>query len=361
MRRAEDKSRLVQYDVLRVITTLLVVVSHCHYHVFVTPYGGIDYTGLMGSSGASWEILWIITDFVNTFTMPIFMALGGALFFRSMANGRFQSLGGLAANKAKRLLIPFLVVATLYSFPLKLLTGYFSGSENVLLDLLVGQLLVQGNTHLWYLPAMFFEFLICYVLEVYVKIPKWIKLVVLAGAATFAWCFVTPIQMLTYVLRFAVWFYAGYCFEAIRPRFDWWVGWGRAVVCCLATGLFYLVVRLAFGDSGISLFLRVMGLKLLVPAVAGAALYALACGIARTKLVSGKLYRCLHRDSFGIYLYSDPVNYVVLYLGATLCGEFLFGSSVGVFVLFALRIGLTLTCSVLVSELLRRCKVKYMV
>lgn len=361
MSRGTRNGKVIQYDVLRVITTLLVVISHGHYHVLDTPYGGIDHSALVDPGSFSWILLGDITEFINTFTMPVFMALGGALFFRSMEKGRFQSLGALAANKAKRLLLPFLVVATLYSFPLKFLTGYYDDSQNVLWDFFVGQLLVQGNTHLWYLTAMFFDFLICYVLEVHVKIPRLIKLVALAVVSVYAWRITDPILMLVYPLRFAVWFYAGYCFETVRDRVDRFTGMSWGLIGCVATGLVYAGVRLMFDGIGFSGYLRSIGLKLLVPAVAGLALYALACGLAGTKLMGSKLYDLLSRDSFGIYLYSDPINYVVLYLGATFFGAFLFGDGLGVFVLYALRIMTTLVCSILITELLRRCKVKHII
>ena len=62
-----------------------------------------------------------------------------------------------------------------------------------------------------------------------------------------------------------------------------------------------------------------------------------------------------------MYLYSDPMNYVVLAVGSVLGGTFLFGTTTGVFLLFALRVGVTLTVSILVSELLRHFKVKYII
>lgn len=351
--------RIPQYDVLRVIATLLVVISHGHYHAFQTGFGGIDYSALMVGGDLSWKLIRVITEFINSFTMPTFMALGGALFYRSMERGKFQTLGKLAVDKAKRLLIPFLVVSVLYSFPLKLVTGYFSGSDNVLRDFLLGQLLIQGNTHLWYLIAMFIDFLICYVLEVYIKVPRLVKLAVLAVVSVTVWNF--QIYLVAYPLRYMVWFYAGYCFESQRERIGGFAGSGWGILGCVAAGVVYFGVRSLLDGVGISGVLRTLSMRLLVPGIAASSLYALSCGLARTKALSSKLFRCLSRNTFGIYLYSDPVNYVILYMGATFFGPFLFADSFGIFVLYFLRIAVTLICSILVSELLRRCKVKYIV
>ena len=44
-----DKSgvKIYEYDVLRVITTLLVIISHCGYYNIITNYGGIRYGELV--------------------------------------------------------------------------------------------------------------------------------------------------------------------------------------------------------------------------------------------------------------------------------------------------------------------------
>lgn len=358
---SRNKNRVVQYDVLRVITTLLVVISHGHYHAFDSGFGGIDYSALMVGGDFSWKLIGAVTEFINSFTMPTFMALGGALFYRSMKKGRFQTLGALAMDKAKRLLIPFLVVSVLYSFPLKLATGYYSGSENVLWDFLLGQLLVQGNTHLWYLPAMFLDFLIVYLLERYVKLPRIVKLAGLAVISVAAWADQDPVLLVAYPLRFAVSFYAGYCFESVRRKYARFTGFGWGALGCIATVVVYLVCRQLIDPIGLSRVVRLAGQKLLLPGVAALTLYAIACGLAGTGIIRTRLYGCLSRNTLGIYLYSDPLNYVVLAVGSVVCGSVLFGTNVGVLVLYGLRIGVTLTGAVLVTELLRKCKVKHII
>lgn len=352
------KERVGQYDVLRVITTLLVVVSHGHYHALITAYGGIDYSSLVGDGNSSWSLIHGLIHFINGFTMPVFMALGGALFCRSLQSGSIRSFRQLLVSKAQRLLIPFFVVAVLYSFPLKWLAGYFDGSQSVLKDFVVGQLLVQGNTHLWYLPAMFFDFLICYALERHVKLPRWLIVTVLAVVSLLAW--EVPVLLVSYPLRHALWFYCGCCFERWRQGSDRTFTVAQGLVGCVLLALVYMGVgRIA--PYGIRLVIRFACQKLLVPAAAGWALYALSCGIARTELVKTGLYRCLSRDSFGIYLYSDPVNYLILYAAAATFGPFFFGHPLGTMVLFVMRIVITLGCGIAVSELLRKFNVKYIV
>ena len=74
------------------------------------------------------------------------------------------------SKEAKRLLYPFLLVSIFWSFPLKYLSGYWNNSVNVLYDIVVGQLLIQGNTHLWFLPTLFFEFIMFWL---FFRYGKW--------------------------------------------------------------------------------------------------------------------------------------------------------------------------------------------
>jgi fucose 4-O-acetylase-like acetyltransferase len=354
-----NQKKVVPYDILRVITTLLVIFSHGHYHAFHTGYGGIDYSALMTGGDFAWKVLGLLIDFINSFTMPTFMALGGALFLRSMKKGKYPTFWALARDKALRLLVPFLVVTLLYSFPLKLATGYFRESESVVKDLLLGQLLVQGNTHLWYLPAMFFDFLICYLLERYVKIPRLAKLAVLGILSVAVWADSAPLLLVAYPLRFSVWFYAGYCFESVRKKLQ--PGMIHGIIGMVVTTAVYLFLRNVLPTGGFIGVVRLAGQKLLLPAVAAISLYSLSCGLTVLGMENTRLHGLLSRNTFGMYLYSDPINYVVLALGSTIGGVWLFGTNPGVLLLYALRIGTTLGVSILISELLRRCKVKYII
>ena len=102
------------------------------------------------------RVLGVITSAIYSFHMPLFMALSGALFSRNKMRGFLP----FVKSKAQRLLLPFVVVASFVSVPLKYFAGYWDGSENILRDVFVGQYLIQGNTHLWFLVTLFCEFVI---------------------------------------------------------------------------------------------------------------------------------------------------------------------------------------------------------
>ena len=78
---------VIEYDILRVIVTLLVIIGHCTYFRILTPYGGCDYTEF---TFPSTSMFYRITEYASTliykFHMPLYMALSGALF--RMKNSR---------------------------------------------------------------------------------------------------------------------------------------------------------------------------------------------------------------------------------------------------------------------------------
>ena len=57
--RAEQ--RIVEYDILRVIATLLVVLSHCTYYKISTDFGGCDYSNLAGNLSIMFRIVQEVT------------------------------------------------------------------------------------------------------------------------------------------------------------------------------------------------------------------------------------------------------------------------------------------------------------
>lgn len=70
-----------EYDVLRVLVTLLVVIGHSTYYCISTPYGGCDYTLLtLPNLSLFGRLTAYLTRLIYLFHMPLYMALSGALY-----------------------------------------------------------------------------------------------------------------------------------------------------------------------------------------------------------------------------------------------------------------------------------------
>lgn len=156
------KKHIAWIDDAKTLTMLLVIIGHCTYYTIMTPFGGISHFEDVPSSESSymWKLLGMMVAFIYTFHMPLFMLLSGACFSLSMRRDlRYKAL---FHNKAKRLLIPFLYTTLLVSIPLKYFSGYYDASPHVLHDVILGQLLLMGNSHLWFVFSLFWIFIFYY-------------------------------------------------------------------------------------------------------------------------------------------------------------------------------------------------------
>lgn len=347
-----------EYDVLRVITTLLVVIGHGKYYKIITPYGGCDYSGFVEAELICWKLIAGFTSFIYAFHMPLFMALGGALFYGSYQKGRFPKAMRLAKNKALRLLVPFAVAGLCFSFPIKFATGYFTQSDSIVKDYMIGQLFVQGNTHLWYLLAMFFVFLLVYYLERYVPLNKSIKLIVLLGISVISRC--VSVKLIRYVLYYAFWFYVGFCFERYREKVNTQITVSRMMLLGLVSVSLFAVERSIGGRDNLFIKLFAIGCDILLTFSSCITTYMLAYLLSKMCLIRQKWYKVLSADTFGIYLYSDPINYVILYAAAAVSPYALFATNAGAVMLYIFRIVATLLVSIGITEILRALKVKYL-
>lgn len=165
--------RITWIDDARTLTMLLVIIGHCTYYKLLTPYGGINYFDGVAPTEYSltWKVLGMAVSFIYTFHMPLFMMLSGACFSLSIKNTK--GIGTLVKGKAKRLLVPFLCTTLLIVIPIKYLSGYYAESVDLLKDMVLGQLLVMGNTHLWFVFSLFWVFLMFYALYRLGAMTKW--------------------------------------------------------------------------------------------------------------------------------------------------------------------------------------------
>lgn len=181
---------IVWIDDAKTLTMLLVIIGHCTYTNLMTPYGGIYYFSDISPADYSFgeKLLCVMVSFIYTFHMPLFMMLSGACF--SLTIHKVAGLKALVSNKARRLLVPFLFTTLLLSVPVKYMSGYYTESGNVLEDIVLGQFLLMGISHLWFLASLFWIFLMYYGLHQKHLTDKWWFLSSLVGVSIVATYFI---------------------------------------------------------------------------------------------------------------------------------------------------------------------------
>lgn len=289
---------------------------------------------------------------IYCFHMPAFMALSGVLFYASFQSGKYKDLRSITKEKARRLLIPYFLVGCLYSFPIKYLSGFYSESKDLFHDFILGQVLIRDDTHLWYLLTLFIVFVIVYSLEKYLPGHMPGKIAVLYCLfevnRLMGWRWQSPMEM-------TLWFYVGYCFAARKGHVSRKKTFGQFFA---AFAVFIAIVILR-KRLDIPLFEK----PFLLPGTILSGIYTVylfSVWLSGTKLTENRLFKLLLRDSFGIYLYSDPLNYAILYVAFSLFGSSVFTDSIMFFGLYLFRIAFTLTAALGITEMLRKAKVKYL-
>nr|WP_317769819.1 acyltransferase family protein [Streptococcus pneumoniae] len=74
--------KIKEYDILKIMAIILVVLSHSAYYKISSNYGGMDYQQYLNSHSAFtlYEILGKFMEIIYYFHIPLFMAISGVFF-----------------------------------------------------------------------------------------------------------------------------------------------------------------------------------------------------------------------------------------------------------------------------------------
>lgn len=356
------RSKIPEYDFLRIIVTLLVIVGHSTFYCITTPYGGCDYLAYTKSSlSFFYKFVNAISVAIYLFHMPLYMALSGALYkLKISRRGGYSSYKSLISDKAQKLLFPFVVVTILYSVPLKYISGYYKTSDNVIYDIIVGQIFIQGNTHLWFLPTLFVIFILVYFINKYIHADHKLILIVLFAASFIS--LIIPIVIVKQVLYYAFWFYVGFCFENSRHIVNKKVE-DHPYLLMLYVAIFVfaaIALKLVPSKPGADMFDIIERMLNYFCAISGCyVVYLLSYIISDTKIKETKVFAVIRNNTLGLYLYSDSWNYVILCVSTVYFGSAVFVNNIGSALLYFARIIITFIIALIISLLLKKLKIKY--
>lgn len=354
----DRQGKVTEYDIVRSLLMILVVLGHCTYYQISTNYGGVYYQDLMWQAEVNDTLIHRITSWVTgaiyAFHMPLFMALSGAVFSLQLSKGKYGELMLFIKNKFRRLLQPFLLTALFVSIPLKYFSGYWEKSDGLIWDITIGQLLLQGNTHLWFLPTLFCEMIIFWVLHRYTNwlSNKAIYMVVILSLMHLL--IKSPLWIFTYVVKFGIWFYLGMLFNEYRQDFNNVVNKHKVIVVASIFIILFIIERILIGGDGLVRH-GMHRVAAFATAIVGMWLFYSSCYcmwknniIRETKWLS-----FLSINSMGIYLYSDPLNYTILSWFYHTYSISAFGNEVYAFLLYIGRFVVTFTVAVTITIAVR--------
>ncbi|MBN1040017.1 acyltransferase [Clostridium botulinum] len=352
-----------EYDIMRIIVVILVILGHSAYYTIHTNYGGIDYFSIMETMNVNdtliHKLLSVMVSAIYSFHMPLFVALSGALFSIQLSKNKYPTLINVIKDKFFRLIVPFFIVSFFYSIPLKLISGYyyFKNFTQVLKDILLGQILLMGNSHLWFLLALFIDFVIIYLMKKYYKGSNGSITIILVLIHFIS--FKITIPLLANPLKYAIWFYMGYSFEGIRLNCNKYIERHKApIVLFIFIFIFSLNRYIVSSNFIISIIKEILSCFCAV--LGSFIVYSISYLITiHTRIIDNKHIQGISKNSFGLYLYSDSINYILLFLFFNIFTIKLFGSEIGSIIIFLSRVILTSIIALIISKLLKKSNIKY--
>lgn len=302
MTQNENKIRLDEVTLMRTILALLIVFMHsftCYNGSWKEPAGYVDiplYKWLARISFA--------------YTLEAFVFISGYLFaFQRITLKRTGGGISLIANKLKRLILPSIIFSIIYF----LLFYEYKGLGNAVYSI------INGCGHMWYLPMLFWCFVVGWLLE-QIKIKDRWKMAFLVVLNLLS--IITLPLRLSSAFSFMVYFYAGFLFYKYADKIKPLITQKKLVVIWLLFVVFFVVFRplrdvLVTYDSQ-SIYLKLIvfvgnnACQLLYASVGLIAFYGTAVCFTQHHQLS-ETTKKISACCFGIYLFQQFVLQLLYY------------------------------------------------
>lgn len=328
------------------------MLGHAGYYTVSTKFGGIYFDGLMSLAGIGDTVLHGLISklgqFIYTFHMPAFIALSGVFFRRQMNAGKWNSVRQLAGVKERSLIYPMLFVWLVWNLPIKYYVGYYEGQS---VWKWFAQIIIPYNVYLWYLEALFFCFIGAWYLE---RCTLRSRSIIVPGAwaigvlLQYKWGAYAPLGN---PMKWLAWFEVGMHLEELEGELRQRGYWIKRTFILMAAvwmacyglrGIMPNKVRYALEQTILPM------LTMIILIYCSELLSKVKMSVFRGIIGKISLY------GMGIYLWAEPLNYLILEIVVELFGVAVLGSEVGAAIVFLLRIGVTPVVAVLITWLLRK-------
>lgn len=220
------------------------------------------------------------------------------------------------------------------------------------------QILYPDSVYLWYLETLFLDFLLTYFILRYMKVGKlriaivlvlWAIGVIISRTGDFRTFLGNP-------LKYILWFWVGLYIDKIADYLREKRLWNTPMMIFVLTnqvGIWVLSYLIGKGKWLIN--------NSILPFIAIIVLYYIA-EKSVTKLsekTRDKIMR-LSKLSYGIYLYAEPLNYLIIYLVVQIYGISVLGYETGALCIYLVRIIGTPFAAILMIKTLRVTKLNFL-
>lgn len=306
----KSNETIQEYNIAKGIIIIFVILGHSYY---IGSHGTTmaDYISTDSNCVISFFYTYI-DKIIYSFHMPIYMIISGALACKRLDD---CNIGGYVRNRFERLIIPFFLCEILYAVPIKYIAGFYY-DWSLLKAYLYSTVLMQTPAHLWFLVILFLLSITFSVLAKYKLLDNKFVLVCISllylghdylpGGGYFLYKYG----------QFAIYFYIGIMIEKnkVRARINHLLG-HKSIQSIFISILLYSVVLIL--DINIMPIIAIPkapfrnGFRF-AEAIIGCLIIYLLCHYIKD--TEHPIIDYLSRNSFGIYLYHEPIIHMCIYL-----------------------------------------------
>lgn len=197
-------------NILRIIALVLVILAHSS-----AVYTGAWAFKLVNNKS---ESIKYITNYFQTIRMPLFVFISGYLYhFNRVKLNKYNSFSRFVRNKAKRLLIPYLMTGIFFMIPVQMIFNIYSDNEGYFYKVFNEILLGNMPGHLWFLLALFHITIVFYLVEKYLKDKNIdlnpISIIILLSFIGFLTRNISNIYQIQSSIEYSIYFFIGYIFS----------------------------------------------------------------------------------------------------------------------------------------------------
>lgn len=344
-----------EYNLMKVIAIILVVIGHSTY----LKISGVDYSEFFGQTlqVSFGKNIQTVVNIIYIFHMALFFAVSGSVYYiQKNKLNKYKNAKELIINKMKRLMIPYILVGILYVIPIKLISRFYSTNyvpNAIFYDMM------NGIGHLWFLFALFWIFILFYVLEKYIynnnKYVFWVIILITYFFSDIIYDFM-PNGLKSHV-QYVIFFCIGYFFEIIREKYNnsKYMAFNTVILSVIVYVLYYVQKNINFKYSQLLILLLVKILLILI-------VYNISYLLNKyLKISKFKLYQNLYKYNFDIYLFHDPLNYLILYVASLILIKIQSQNLIktqlfSFFIIFILRFVINILICILIAVILNKFK-----
>lgn len=305
----EDLEKLEVIDLIKMIMMLLVVLYHsCCF------FSGNWFAGATPIYKSTYIVN--VAQYLNMFHVQTFTMASGFLFYCLKKNmGKYNNIKKDVPKRAKRLLVPYFMVMITWVIPFYI---YYHGFN--FKDILYKYVLGCSPSQLWFLPMLFWNFIIFYFLFDRIPISMsgmicMIGISVVGGAVLGKIITINIFQINTAIMYLMYYYLGALLYEKVN-----YVEINKLVTCVLLSILSFLVWKYATGLSAQSILVSLIALAMKnICSLSSVVMVYLVINKwyeknkfrTRNSIISN-IKKYLIENSFGIYLFHQQIIYLVI-------------------------------------------------